>query len=150
MIRKRTFTMYSVILILFFSVALFPAQVLSSDNHDTVVKTDYGKLRGYISNDVMIWKGVPYAAPPVGDLRWRPSQEPAAWKGIRDAVTPANKCTQLVTTNEWLRTGSAEGSEDCLYVDIYRPQHPAYHLEKLPVYVWIHGGVQQLRLRAAV
>jgi para-nitrobenzyl esterase len=128
----------TLLLILF--IMTMPSQAMGADDHDTVVKTDFGKVRGYISDGTIIWKGVPYAAPPVGDLRWRPSQEPASWHGVRDAVAPANKCTQLVTTTEWLRTGAAEGSEDCLYVDIYRPQRPAHHREKLPVYVWIHGG----------
>ena len=60
---------------------------------------------------------------------------------LREATKPAKKCTQLVTTEEWIRTGALDpdSSEDCLYVDIYRPEHPA-HSGLLPVYVFIHGG----------
>ncbi|MGQ9857218.1 MAG: carboxylesterase family protein [Thermodesulfobacteriota bacterium] len=108
----------------------------------TVAKTPYGKLKGYETEELIIWKGVPYAKPPVGELRWRPPQDPEPWKGVRDAISPAQKCTQLLTTTEWIRTGSVdpESGEDCLYLDIYRPKRPGYRKERLPVYVWIHGG----------
>jgi para-nitrobenzyl esterase len=94
------------------------------------------------NQEVLVWKGVPYAKPPVGDLRWKAPEDPEPWHGVRDAISPAPKCTQLFTTEEWIRTGvvDPDSSEDCLYVDIYRPERPAYHNERLPVYVWIHGG----------
>jgi len=123
-----------------------PVQAWEWDHHDhkTVVKTEYGKLKGYVNEDkeVLVWKGVPYAKPPVAELRWKAPQDPDPWHGVRDAISPAQKCTQLLTTKEWIRTGvvDPDSSEDCLYVDIYRPERPAYHHEKLPVYVWIHGG----------
>jgi para-nitrobenzyl esterase len=105
-----------------------------------VVKTEYGKLKGDVKGETLVWKGVPYAKPPVDELRWNAPEDPDPWHGVRDAILPAKKCTQLETTKEWIRTGNAVGSEDCLYLDIYRPQRPAYHRERLPVYVWIHGG----------
>jgi para-nitrobenzyl esterase len=109
-------------------------------DHGLVVKTDYGKLKGSLSSDgtTMIWKGVPYAKPPVGDLRWKAPQHPHHWHGIREAIDPAPKCTQLYTSDDWIRTGAIDSasSEDCLYVDIFRPNHSG----RLPVYVWIHGG----------
>jgi para-nitrobenzyl esterase len=105
-----------------------------------MVNTQYGKLKGFLSEDrsTMIWKGIPYAKPPVGDLRWKAPQEPKPWDGVRDATKPAKKCTQLYTTIDWIRTGEidSECSEDCLYLDIYRPNRSG----RLPVYVWIHGG----------
>jgi para-nitrobenzyl esterase len=114
------------------------------NNQNTVVHTEYGHLRGYINNDekVVIWKGVPYAKPPLDELRWKAPQDPDAWNGVRGAIAPAKKCTQLLTTDEWIRTGvvDPDSSEDCLYLDIYRPERPAYHRENLPVYVYIHGG----------
>ena len=134
MIRRKILshlTTFFLILALF----VIPGQVLGAV--DTVVDTIYGKLNGYINNDVLIWKGVPYAAPPV---RWSSPQEPTPWSGTRDAITPANKCTQLITSTYWQRTFAPEGSEDCLYVDIYRPARQGYKGESLPVYVWIHGG----------
>ena len=92
----------------------------------------------------MIWQGVPYAKPPVDDfvnqiyLRWKAPQDQAPWQGVREATGPALKCTQLQTTDDWLRTGiiDPDSGEDCLYVTIYRPNNS----KKLPVYVWIHGG----------
>ncbi len=140
--RKKSILWSSIAVLALAVFIIIPAQAW--DNHDTIVKTDYGKLRGYVDedNDVLVWKGVPYAKPPVGELRWKAPENPEPWHGVRDAISPAPKCTQLFTTEEWIRTGAvdADSSEDCLYVDIYRPEHPAYHNERLPVYVWIHGG----------
>jgi para-nitrobenzyl esterase len=141
--RRKRLALWSTIGALVLAVFIIvPAQAW--DSHDAVVKTDYGKLKGYVSEDkeVIVWKGVPYAKPPVGDLRWAAPEDPDPWHGVRDATLPAKKCTQLYTTKEWIRTGvvDPESSEDCLYVDIYRPKRPSYHREKLPVYVWIHGG----------
>jgi para-nitrobenzyl esterase len=125
------------------SMALFlllPSLAGAWNNNSLVIKTNYGKLKGVLSNDgnTMIWKGVPYAKPPVGDLRWKASQNPQPWSGLMDATKPAPKCTQLYTTVDWIRTGAVDpdSSEDCLYVDIYRPNSS----KRLPVYVWIHGG----------
>ncbi|HEV8209230.1 MAG TPA: carboxylesterase family protein [Vicinamibacterales bacterium] len=110
------------------------------------VNTAYGAIQGTLSSDgtTMIWQGVPYAKPPVDDfvyqnyLRWKAPQEPAPWQGVRDATKPALKCTQLNTTDDWLRTGEIDkdSGEDCLYVNVFRPNSS----KKLPVYVWIHGG----------
>ena len=141
--RKRRI-LWSSIALLVLGVFIFIAPAQAWDNHDPIAKTDYGKLKGYVDGDkeVLVWKGVPYARPPVGELRWAAPLDPEAWHGVRDATLPANKCTQLFTTKEWIRTGvvDPESSEDCLYVDIYRPERPTYQHEKLPVYVWIHGG----------
>lgn len=141
--RKRRI-LWSSIALLVLGVFIFIAPAQAWDNHDTIAKTDYGKLKGYVDEDkeVLVWKGVPYARPPVGELRWAAPLDPEAWHGVRDATLPANKCTQLFTTKEWIRTGvvDPDSSEDCLYVDIYRPERPTYQHEKLPVYVWIHGG----------
>jgi para-nitrobenzyl esterase len=136
--RKPFFELAAVI----FTISLFllAPSLAGAWNNNLVVKTEYGKLKGALSSDrtTLIWKGVPYAAPPVGDLRWKASQDPQPWHGVRKAIDPAPKCTQLYTTDDWTRTGAVDpdSSEDCLYVDIYRPHHPG----KLPVYVWIHGG----------
>ncbi len=141
--RKRRI-LWSSIALLVLGVFIFIAPAQAWDNHDPIAKTDYGKLKGYVDEDkeVLVWKGVPYARPPVGELRWAAPLDPEPWHGVRDATSPAKKCTQLFTTEEWIRTGvvDPESSEDCLYVDIYRPERPTYQHEKLPVYVWIHGG----------
>ena len=141
--RKRRI-LWSSIALLVLGVFIFIAPAQAWHNDDPIAKTDYGKLKGYVdeNKEVLVWKGVPYARPPVGELRWAAPLDPEAWHGVRDATLPANKCTQLFTTKEWIRTGvvDPDSSEDCLYVDIYRPERPTYQHEKLPVYVWIHGG----------
>lgn len=141
--RKKSI-LWSSIALLVLGVFIFIAPAQAWDNYGPIAKTDYGKLKGYVDEDkeVLVWKGVPYAKPPVGDLRWKPPEDPERWHGVRDATLPASKCTQLFTTDEWIRTGAVdpESSEDCLYVDIYRPERPTYQRERLPVYVWIHGG----------
>jgi len=146
---RRRSVLWPGLAVLFLSAAVFvftPSQAGEWDHqdHKTVVKTESGKLKGYVNEDqeVIVWKGVPYAKPPVGDLRWAAPQDPVPWHGVRDATSPAKKCTQLLTTEEWIRTGVVDpnSDEDCLYVDIYRPQRHTSRWEKLPVYVWIHGG----------
>ena len=116
-------------------------QTQSKSAFDPTVNTAYGQLQGYVDKETIIWKGVPYASAPVDLLRWAPPKDPTPWNGVREATNPAKKCTQLLTAEEWIRTGAVDpdSSEDCLYVDIYRPEHPA-HPSLLPVYVFIHGG----------
>ncbi len=142
---KKRSALWSSVTVLVLTVAVFivnPAQTWACDDYNTVVKTDYGKLRGYVNEEALVWKGVPYAKPPVGELRWKAPQDPKPWHGVRDAIIPADKCTQLNTLEEWINTGEVDpnSSEDCLYVDIYRPKRYTNHGERLPVYVWIHGG----------
>ena len=140
--RKRPILWSSVAVLVLTVFVIAPAQAWR--NHDPIAKTDYGRLKGYVDQDkeVLVWKGVPYARPPVGELRWAAPLDPEPWHGVRNAISPAPKCTQLFTTEEWIRTGvvDPDSSEDCLYVDIYRPERPTYQWERLPVYVWIHGG----------
>ncbi|MEV0710132.1 carboxylesterase/lipase family protein [Nocardia aurea] len=78
----------------------------------------------------MRFAGVPYAAPPVGDLRWRAPRAPQKWEGVRDALDFGDSCTQFPTL--------VGGREDCLYLNVYAPARPRH--EKLPVLVWVHGG----------
>ncbi len=105
---------------------------------EPVVKTAAGLLRGINDGDVDVFKGIPYAAPPVGEYRWRPPQPVKAWEGVRDATKFGANCAQA----GWPRKPGtiAEGSsEDCLYLNIWRPAKGKPN-KKLPVMVWIHGG----------
>ncbi|MEV8531426.1 carboxylesterase family protein [Streptomyces sp. NPDC051211] len=100
------------------------------------VRTTQGTLIGRTHDRAQEFLGVPYAAPPVGALRFRPPQKPAAWSGPRDASVAAPACLQFSPYG--LRDPEAV-SEDCLYLDVYRPRtaHPG---ARLPVILWIHGG----------
>jgi para-nitrobenzyl esterase len=102
------------------------------------VPTRYGMVKGFHNTDrTVAWTGVPFAKPPVGDLRWKAPQDPERWRGVKDATQPCVPCAQIYTTPEWAKTGVMIGSEDCLSLNIYRPNT---HDRKLPVYVYFHGG----------
>jgi len=102
-----------------------------------VVKTNAGEVRGVISGDLAIFKGIPYAAPPVGRLRWRRPQPVKPWKGIRAATAYGHDCMQLPFPHDAapLRT---QPSEDCLYLNVWVPRNR--DANPLPVMVWIYGG----------
>ena len=150
--RKKLALWSSIAALVLAVFIIVPAQAW--DNHDTVVKTDYGKLKGYVNEDkeVMVWKGVPYAKPPVGDLRWAAPEDPDPWHGVRDAILPAKKCTQLDTLEEWINTGLVDSNsgEDCLYVDIYRPKRPTYHMGETASLCVDSRRLQLLRVRLAI
>ena len=102
-----------------------------------------GKIRGLVvgdQRDVEVFRGIPFATPPVGDLRWRPPQPPANWEGVRDCFEFGPSSPQPVDPlMNLLPIGSVgQTNEDCLYLNVYRPAKPSH--DKLPVMVWIHGG----------
>ena len=91
------------------------------------------------NSDIVAFQGVPYAAPPVGDVRWKPPQPVVTWDGVRDATAPGASCMQ--TGPAWVRAPTVDEddpeSEDCLFLNIWAPKATR---EPLPVMVWIHGG----------
>jgi para-nitrobenzyl esterase len=103
-------------------------------------KTEQGKVRGKTINDgkVKAFLGLPYAAPPVGDLRWRAPEAPAKWTGERDATKFGAHCAQGHVFDDMIFQDSGE-SEDCLFLNVYTPAS-AKPGSKLPVMFWIHGG----------
>jgi para-nitrobenzyl esterase len=120
------------------------AQVTSSHKHHgkpkgngsktktPAIVTQSGPLKGVIVGNISEFLGIPYAAPPVGNLRWTPPQPFGQWKGLLDASSFGNVCTQ-----------GGEGSEDCLFLNIYVPnfkKNGNKHHGAMPVMFWIHGG----------
>lgn len=98
----------------------------------TVVSTWQGDLQGHAGADNTVsWKGIPFAAPPVGNMRWKRPRLPGSWEGLRDASEYGIPCVQFDAT------GAVIGNEDCLYLNVWRPDTDE---TDLPVYFWIHGG----------
>jgi para-nitrobenzyl esterase len=104
------------------------------------VKTEQGKVRGKLINNgkVRAFLGMPYAAPPLGDLRWKAPEPPARWKGVRDATQYGARCMQTTPFADMVFQDSGP-SEDCLYLNVFVPAD-AKPKGKLPVMFWIHGG----------
>lgn len=101
-----------------------------------VAQTQSGLVRGVAKSNFQEFLGVPYAAPPVRDLRFAPPAAPKSWPGVRAADRQSPACLQFQPSG--VREEQAT-SEDCLYLDVYRPSHVAKNA-KLPVMVWFHGG----------
>jgi para-nitrobenzyl esterase len=101
-----------------------------------VVTIADGALRGVEEDGVIAFRGIPFAAPPVGDLRWRAPQTVARWQGVRDASRYGHDCMQLPFPSDAAPLGTPP-SEDCLYMNVWKP---AAAKAKLPVMVWIYGG----------
>jgi para-nitrobenzyl esterase len=106
---------------------------------DPVVKTASGPIRGAEVAGVEAFKGVPFAAPPVGDLRWRAPQQPKAWTAPRDAKAYGADCMQNPFPGDAAPLGVTP-AEDCLYLNVWTPKAPLQAKAKRPVMVWIYGG----------
>jgi len=94
------------------------------------VMTEYGLVQGISDKDITVYKGIPFAAPPVGSLRWKAPQAPEKWEGVLEATEFAN--------DPYQGDGSGNVGEDCLYLNIWTPAKKPD--EQLPVMVWIYGG----------
>ena len=103
------------------------------------VKTKDGLIRGLdqSSSGVRIFRGIPFAAPPVGELRWKAPIAPKPWTGVRQATEFSARCMQAPISSDMVSRSNGI-SEDCLYLNVWTPARSGK--EKLPVFVYIYGG----------
>jgi para-nitrobenzyl esterase len=102
------------------------------------VRTDSGPVQGTVENGITIYKGIPFAAPPLGDLRWRAPKSAAPWKNVLQADKFAPACMQVPIVMPALGLDALTVSEDCLYLNVWTPAKSPK--DKLAVMVWIYGG----------
>jgi para-nitrobenzyl esterase len=110
------------------------ALLMSARAHAQVVPVTGGAVRGSEWDGSHLFRGIPFAAPPVEGLRWKPPQPVVPWKGLRDATAQPASCVQ--NNQDWNYSDYLIGKEDCLTLDVRTPSMTG----KLPVLVWIHGG----------
>ena len=128
-------TLYVLCLCLF----LFRAKSIATAD-DLVVNTAAGSLKGATRQlGGAEFLGIPYAQPPVGELRWREPLPAKAWTGVRDATTFGAPCAQSVL-GDWNRRDAEFSKEDCLFLNVMTPVWPPKAKALLPVMVWFHGG----------
>jgi len=135
----------TLLIIIFIFISNF-SYSLANDSTVTVQGFQINGTNIYEGNNrnVSGWLGLPYAEPPVGDLRWKAPRDFSGFKSNFDAINLPSRCMQVSNTYdeimEDLKPGQIIGNEDCLYLNVYRPDNIDFNEEKLPVMFWIHGG----------
>ncbi|MET3127781.1 para-nitrobenzyl esterase [Arcicella rosea] len=132
--KKSTEVLTFLLLIVMYSLKAQKAEISNPKIHTTS-----GIVKGVTVEDITIFKGIPYAAPPVGEYRWRPPQAVKPWEGEFDATQFCKDCGQAGFSQTGRQKISPNSSEDCLALNIWKPA-VAKKNDKLPVMVWIHGG----------
>ncbi len=119
-----------------------PEQELPDPDNPLLRETQSGLIEGVEDAfDTYSWRGVPFAAPPVGELRWQAPVDPQPWEDVLETTEFSDICPQYVMGEE---QASIQGSEDCLYLNIWKPREEK--AEARPVYVWIHGGGNSIQM----
>ncbi len=141
----------SLLLIIFSALLTGCTTTANQSEENPVLNIEGGQIQGVRSEaeGVLVYKGVPYAAPPVGDLRWKRPQPVVAWQGVKVADTFSNAAMQRIRnpqdgqygTEFHFRSDDPNFSEDCLYLNVWAPEYaPGHPDKKLPVAMWVHGG----------
>jgi len=133
--KKR---MMALLLALSLSLALAVSGVAYADGDSLVRSTQFGDVLGTTKGESLVWYGVPYAAAPVGELRWAAPVDPEPWQEARDCTAPAEQAIQSAMDYATFQN-VLSGTEDCLNLDVYTTEGA----ENLPVLVYIHGGNNQ-------
>lgn len=129
------------ILILLVTASCSTISNLNETDKDIVVKSQSGNYLGIEATDLYLFKGIPYAEPPVGDLRWRAPRDVEYLDAIIDATEFKNECVQPKDNSSIFNRNLSTGDEDCLYLNIYVPKNQnSLNKNKFPVMYWIHGG----------
>ena len=115
----------------------YAAETQAAVSQSVLANTENGQVRGFMANGISYYRGIPYAKPPVGELRWRPPVKADNWQGVLDATQYKSEAAQTDYLGVFATAG---GSEDCLYLNVAVPNKKPGDPEKLPVFVWIHGG----------
>jgi len=108
----------------------------ASQPGDPIVAVPGGQIEGRSLAAGAVFKSIPYAAPPVDDLRWKEPAPVKPWTGVRDAGEFGASCAQIDA--QWNKAAADKGREDCLFLNIWTPEWPAK--ARRPVMVWLHGG----------
>lgn len=117
-------------------LTLLSASLNGHASPDLIRKVEGGKIQGSEQEGVLAYKGIPFAQPPVAELRWRRPQPVKPWEGVKQTTAFASDCMQVPFPSDAAPLGT-EPHEDCLYLNVWRPANTA---ENLPVLVWIYGG----------